>query len=727
MSQALQNIPAFIDPEVWIHISEAAARLAMHEASLRRTCQALAEREPADARQMTPAGGGKATWFVRRTYHPDLHVSQAHVALHQEPVDALMMATQKRRVGALNRADCVKQLRDWRAREKRPVKIWLEELLHSLARQYPDLEPSRSRIYAWEKALKFPEDVTKLIDGRGGDCTVPPDAAAVDHFRKRYLGTQQTKAECWRATRDEADEQGWRWTSYSNLLNYFGKFVTEDDEAKHRTPTMHRNRFAPYMQIDPESQEVGVVWLGDHSQMDFWVRFKGQIIRPWVTVWIDWRSRRICGWVMSDSPNGSTIMSSFRAGLVDPVNRGGPAIVYIDNGKDYDSWFLQGETKRQRRNRMRGVETVLPHHEQPIQGLKGITPGDKGLFGLMSVECAHTNPYAARSKGRCERWFGTMHSQFCKSWPSYCGRSPENKPDDVDQWMQEKGNLVPTFEEARTAFALFVQGYNASTEHNKEDMAGMSPDQMYAERCTIERRLVDPVILDMLLQKWMKTVTVNRNGITIYPFGRQMVYGQRDRWLDQYKALKLKDRPELRVSYDPDAMEHLRVWTIDWKFLGTIEWNGWATFAPGQHLQETTMRDVVKEERRAAKTEKAARAARNLRYDTAAQRAAKAQHAADNPPPAPTAPGTIRLVQTPVDGAVPAFKRELVKKAVGAELLGLDGPATATPLDQLKPRAAYQGDQQPQPKDDIFGDLGGDEPRGSWAALSDRLDQEGEA
>src|SRR5205807_7057325 len=110
----------------------------------------------------------------------------------------------------------------------------------------------------------------------------------------------------------------------------------------------------------------------------------------------------IVGWTLyAHDPNQDTILSTFRDGC---LKHGVPKGVYIDNGKDYDSRALQGETKRQRFDRRRN-KAAHPRIEE-------------GVFGELEVEVKHALPYQPQGKP-IERMFGTLCGQFSKLIPTY--------------------------------------------------------------------------------------------------------------------------------------------------------------------------------------------------------------------------------------------------------------------------------------------------------------------
>lgn len=256
--------------------------------------------------------------------------------------------------------------------------------------------------------------------------------------------------------------------------------------------------------MHPDAWAAGTCWVGDHCQLDLWCMHRGQRIRPWLTAWYDWRSRKVTGWVLSDKPSGQTIMAALRRGLMDETNCGGPDVVYIDNGKDYDGYAFHGATKTQRRQRF-------------LDAGYADDPAFTGLYGLLSIDVIHSLPYNAKAK-RVERWFGYLHDEFDKTFDTYAGCSTAKRPENLKAILKAP-HRVPTFEHVHDRLADFIAGSNASAEHSKDDLAGLSPADFYAQHVPRVRKLADPCVLDLLLQTWQRPVRVGRNGVTIFPLG----------------------------------------------------------------------------------------------------------------------------------------------------------------------------------------------------------------
>ncbi len=107
----------------------------------------------------------------------------------------------------------------------------------------------------------------------------------------------------------------------------------------------------------------------------------------------------IVGYSLTFQGNSLTIMQSFMNGVAPKPDKdypmfGVPASVYVDNGKDY------------------------------------LSADFEALLNDMGVDKTHAIPYRGSSKP-IERFFRTFEGQCISKLPGYCGRNPENRPDDI--------------------------------------------------------------------------------------------------------------------------------------------------------------------------------------------------------------------------------------------------------------------------------------------------------
>lgn len=177
---------------------------------------------------------------------------------------------------------------------------------------------------------------------------------------------------------------------------------------------MYACKYAPYIKQDIERFEAGKSWVGDHAQHDVWCWCGNLLVRLWLTSWLDWRTDKLTGWMLSPEPNSATILAAFGHGIRDKSNMGGPADAIIDNGKHYDGYTWDGQTKQQRLRRF-------------VNAGDGDESTFNGLFGLLNIEPHYTTPYNPAGKAPQERFYRTVHEQFDKTFPTYCGSTPQDR------------------------------------------------------------------------------------------------------------------------------------------------------------------------------------------------------------------------------------------------------------------------------------------------------------
>jgi putative transposase len=210
---------------------------------------------------------------------------------------------------------------------------------------------------------------------------------------------------------------------------------------------------------------VNECWFGDHHEFDLFVLDEsGNVVRPWLTAWMDALTGRFVGWCLTLNPNSDTIAESFcRAAVytVDSDMTGLPCSIYIDNGKDYRSLRFEGT---------KGIAVEFGK-------LNADFYAKKGMLQNLGVQVVHAIPYRAWSK-TIERAFGILERRWVKEFPGWCGNSPANRPQDLDRELKRlknQGKLM-TFETfAKCFMERVLPEYDA---YAGED--GMSPAQLYA-------------------------------------------------------------------------------------------------------------------------------------------------------------------------------------------------------------------------------------------------------
>ncbi len=535
-----------IDWNQWIEANDAAQRLGKHPGHYRRNdCPRLAEQGL--AMFVKPAAGGNPRWFVSRRINALLLAANDYLAgLHRAPAEEIASLSERQRQTMYQRWECVLALRQLRRTANGRIADHVPALVLQLRQRFSQLQISRGSLYRWDSTVKTEADIIKLADRRGGDQKSQGDKAAWDFFESIFLDQRKPSIKsCWKRTKEWASQNSVAWCNEKSCQRQLEKRIPPAKQAYHRDPELYRSKFAPFLEQHAERFAANECWMADHRPFDLLCRISDRIFRPYVTCVHDWRTRKIVGWAMSESPNSSTILAAFSMALRDPSNHGGPALAWFDNGKDFKCYSFHGISKQMRRK----VERVQVEEAST-----------RGLFGRLNIEMHFANPHGPQGKARCEAVFNVVRQHFDVTFETYTSNSPETKPEQLADIIKKKAHLVPTFEHVRDRFAKWVIGHNATLDHTIEDLVdadGVKLSRGAAFEAWAQRRLGhDPADLDMLLQHHHMPVRVGRNGISLKIAGRRVRYGQFEPALDRLKGTD----QEVLATYDPENLESVRVY-----------------------------------------------------------------------------------------------------------------------------------------------------------------------
>jgi len=486
-----------------------------------------------------------------------------------------------------------------------------------------------------------------LVDKRGGDYSslaFSPEAAEV--FKAMYLTQQRlTLKQCWQNVSyiNKDENRSWTIPPLRSMYAWVDRSIPEPVRILLREGVEAYNaKCGPYIQADPDSFQPGECWVGDHHQFNFWIRGGGKWVRPWLTAWMDYRSRKIVGWYISACPNQTTVLVAMKGGI---EKYGPPDKVKIDNGKDYDSEMWTGTTKARRIAARAGYID-----EQWVSG----------LYAWMGIDVSFSQKYHPQSKP-IERLFATVDEQFSKTIPTYCGKDPQRRPDTLAGLLKTEEAIRQAYSLATIAetFAAYVDVYN-NTLHSGVGMDGRSPMQVFETRRS--RRVIDKNVLDMLMCVWSGELKVGKNGVRF----KGMLYGQFDAQLLGNFGKKV------RVAYDPNDIRRIAVYDAATMLLICFaEQNRLIKY--GDTVSEEAMRSAQQQKARIRKAFKSYRDARQIAgldlTDLTIKAMQDAQVAESKDKDAATP--TIRPVRTPLDGQAERLGKELaavqLRKAAGAE------------------------------------------------------------
>jgi transposase InsO family protein len=343
----------------------------------------------------------------------------------------------------------------------------------------------------------------------------------------------------------------------------------EGDEAYHRECEPHLER--DYLQIPVMS-----IWVSDHMQFDHWRRgAKGTLVRPWVTAWLDVRSRRRVGWCIAEGPSQDTVLASLAMGI---LRFGIPGMLYTDNGREYCSETMAGPSRRFKVALDKPRVTALVKH--------------------LDTTWSFSIPENPQSRGMIERAFGVDHERFDKLQPTYCGRNPETRPEGLTELLAgeqggrgagEQGSrgageqgrggaeAIGTMDELRAEYAAYCEQVANEMPHEGRGMDGRSPRQMFESEAYIKRTATVEE-LRLMFMRSSKPVTVDKQGV--FAFDR---YYRSD-------PLALHQGEKVGYRYRLDDISELDVYTLDDQYLCTVQRKELSGGASADHRQMASER-----------------------------------------------------------------------------------------------------------------------------------------
>lgn len=292
-------------------------------------------------------------------------------------------------------------------------------------------------------------------------------------------------------------------------------FYREGQKAYH-------DKFDPYIERDYTLFKAMEWGCADHHIFDFVITHEGRIFRPWVTLFMDMRSRTITGWWIDVVPNTLTIM---RALAMSVDKYGLFTNMLVDNGKDFRSEWFAGSEWKQRRTRpeketLELVEGVLQDCKTNVTFTsihRGKSKPVDGVLQDCKTDVHFATPYHGQSKP-VERFFRTVCEQFSKMQDFYVGSNTVDAPEDKKLFWgringRDKIEVTYTLEALRKDFANFVTWHNSEWQHSGQGMDGKTPNEVFTETFEYKQELPEEY------RKYIFTVRekriVQRNGVSV--------------------------------------------------------------------------------------------------------------------------------------------------------------------------------------------------------------------
>ncbi len=535
-------------------VKEAAELLAIGERAVRKNAMAgrYGDLEFVDGRY----GRGGKMIMIRLAALPEA-VQSAYLRQHniiEEPERPVASAYDRADADARAAAnERYRTLKEYEAYIATPGKR--TELTRAFLRDWnaahPDAQLSQSTLYNWQ-AKHRADGLSGLLPQYGkrkGERRI--DAPAWEFFQAQYL--QQSRpsvGDCYILLARKAKIEGWTIPSRATIA----RMVKEDIPEAVRTlrrfgDKKYMDDIQTFTRRDPESIRAGEVFVGDHHVLDVFINTgtieKPKWARPWMTAWLDMRSRKFVGWTINLSPCTDEIIAAFANAALDPAI-GLPRHIYIDNGRDYCSAKFAGRGHRGN-----------PLTEEDKEALIAEGKMARSLMDRLDIKTHWAIVENARAKV-IERAFKEVVERFSKAFPLYCGRNQDERPDVLEERMKNPKKYAMNLAEFRAIFDDWIRTVFNKTVSQGAGRTGECPDETYM-RTRLPVRTADADVMRLYFMRSTNPFRIGRNGVTF----RKTEYYHPDMALLKGKRVYIRYRDE-----DP---EHIWLYDTDDRYLGEAE------------------------------------------------------------------------------------------------------------------------------------------------------------
>ena len=405
---------------------------------------------------------------------------------------------------------------------------------------------------------------------------------------------------------------------------------------------------APYIARMYDDLEPNDIWVADGHTFDVMVQGKdNKPFRPYLSAFMDVRTRKMMGWVVTDSLNGDTTIYALKRGI---ETYGAPKAILVDNGREYLFQDFSGDAGFRKKAKRQESEFIPPT-----------------ILENLGIDIRVSIPKNARAKA-IERAFETVKDTFSKLFDSYTGGNILEKPDHLEKVMKQPDKLV-TIDEFTTHVDTYIKGYYNKQPHSGEGMWGDSPDDVFVELFN-EKRVVPKDKLHLMFMRYSGgTMKVGKNGVTLKIHGEKLQYSDEHLWQNYFGR-------NVYVRYAPDDLSSVRVYDTDNQFICIANQEKKLSY-------HATTEDVREASRKKKAQEKLVKNYKTMQ-DTQAQDALDA--IIDN------ATGNLEIpegFQAKILRLMPTEEKqpEMLPMAVGAEALSIDFTAAASRLRQQRKAA----------------------------------------
>lgn len=266
--------------------------------------------------------------------------------------------------------------------------------------------------------------------------------------------------EIWEKAQETFRNEYIQFPSYQTFVSYINEKWTKSEQLLIRDKESWDRLYSPHVRRDWQQVKLNEIWVSDAKQIDVACVFRDKPIFPWFTAFLDAKSRKFVGWILTPVHDSWAIAQSFVYGVRE---HGAPTIIYIDRGKPYKSHMIAGiKVKKGKEKKLFEdvEETTIP-----------------GIFRDLGTEIFYAAPYNAREK-IIEPAF-KVFTLRCRNLPGYRGHSVKTRPQKLQQEIKSKKLL--SFGALQQEIDKIINDRNA----RPHSTTGRAPDEYYKDHTAI--------------------------------------------------------------------------------------------------------------------------------------------------------------------------------------------------------------------------------------------------
>ena len=283
--------------------------------------------------------------------------------------------------------------------------------------------------------------------------------------------------------------------SYATAKRYLQALPKPLKDYKRLGFTKAESLNQPFVEQDYERYMAMEKVVSDHHCLDFVIKYKGKLVRPWITVFQDFRSGKIVGWCPSIAPSTLSILAAYYMMV---MRYGIPDLALFDNGKDYRSKLINGYEE--------WFNVYLPSgmSSEEIVHIQGALP-------MLGTKIQFTQIYRGQSKGRLERTFGILADYLAKPSGTYIGHDTASRPEEVQTYYRAinkkaKREDFPDWDWFVKSLDAIVNFINDRLPSEGKGLNGKTRSQVFEENYSAKKIVDDETLALSLTRPDKRTV-----------------------------------------------------------------------------------------------------------------------------------------------------------------------------------------------------------------------------